>query len=93
MSDIYILYSNINWLIACLIFVSYILIDWLYAKYTLEVVSLRPGQSATIGSFMHFLLAFWVINYNDNWLYLFPLAIGSWIGTYYVIKYEKIKNK
>lgn len=73
--------------------ISYILIDGLYVKYTLEVVSLKPVMSANIGSFMHLLLAFGVINYTQNWLYIFPLVIGSWIGTYFVVKWEKSKKE
>jgi len=72
--------------------VSYIMIDGLYVKYTLEVVSLKPFKSATLGSFMHILLAFGIINYTENWLYIFPLIVGSWIGTYFVVKWEKDKK-
>lgn len=92
MDKIYHLFTNLNWLIAALIFISYILIDGLYAKYTFEVVSLKPFKSATIGSLMHFLLAFGVVNYTQNWLYIIPLAAGSWLGTYYVVKFEKDKK-
>ena len=86
------LYQNLNWLIAILVFASYIIIDGLYAKYTLEVVSLRPMRSASIGAFMHLLLAFGVINYTSNWLYVIPVVIGSWIGTYFVVRREKGKK-
>lgn len=89
MEKINLLYSDLNWLITLLVFVSYVVIDGLYAKYTLEVVSLKPFRSATIGSLMHFLLAFGVINYTENWLYIFPVVIGSWLGTYLVISRER----
>jgi len=92
MEKIQLLYSNFNGWIALGVMISYILIDGLYVKYTLEVVSLKPFKSATIGSFMHVLLAFGVINYTENWLYIFPLILGSWIGTYAVVRWEKTKK-
>ncbi len=86
------LFLSIDWFVVTLVFASYILVDGLYAKYTLEVVSLKPYQSATIGSLMHFLLAFGVINYTENWLYIFPVVAGSWIGTYLMVRFEKSKK-
>lgn len=78
--------KEFSFLIAGLIFVSYILIDGAYAYYTLAVMKRRPVVSATVGSLMHFLIAFGVLNYVQNYLYIFPLALGSWVGTYLVVK-------
>lgn len=85
------LIQSFHWATALGVMVSYILIDGLYAKYTLEVVSLKPYLSATIGAGMHFLLAFGVMSYTENWLYIFALVVGSWIGTYFMVKFEKNK--
>ena len=74
--------------LAAVVFVAYLLIDALYAKYTYSVVEKRPIQAANIGFIMHFLLAFGVINYVENFLYVVPLALGSWVGTYLVVKRE-----
>lgn len=93
MDKIQILYYNFNWLIALWVTLSYIIVDWLYAKYTLEVVGLKPAISATIWASMHFLLAFGVVSYTENRLYIFPLVVWSWIGTYLVVKFEKKKKK
>lgn len=75
--------------IGLLIFVAYCFIDAMYAIYTLAVVKKKPFTSASIGSVMHFLLAFGVINYVQNYLYIIPLAVGSFCGTYAVVFYEK----
>ncbi|MCK4635961.1 MAG: hypothetical protein KAT32_03785 [Candidatus Moranbacteria bacterium] len=80
------LITNIDIKVAFLIFLAYILIDGLYAKYTLYVTEKSEFKAATSGMIIHFLLAFGVINYTQNWLYIFPLALGSWIGTFIVIK-------
>jgi hypothetical protein len=93
MDELPTLLSNFNWLIAFGVLFGYVLVDGLYAKYTLEVVSLQPFKSATIGAGMHLLLAFGILNYTENWLYVFPLVIGSWLGTYFVVSVEKNKKQ
>ncbi|MFC1623304.1 hypothetical protein ACFL16_02785 [Patescibacteria group bacterium] len=79
--------------IAFLVFVAYVVMDGLYAKYTIDVSNYNAVRAANVGTIIHFLLVFGVLNYTQNWLYVFPLAIGSWIGTYYTIKKEKLKRK
>lgn len=78
--------------LAVLIFVAYLVIDALYAQYTYAVVKKNPMQAANIGFLMHFLLAFGVINYVGNFLYVIPLALGSWAGTYLVVRRQKGRN-
>lgn len=80
--------------VAGLIMIAYAIIDGLYAKYTLDVTNYNEYRAATVGASMHFFIAFGVINYTQNWLYVFPLAIGSWIGTYLMVKRERLnRNK
>lgn len=79
-------------IVALLIFIAYIILDALIAKYTIEVASLDEYRAATTGVASHFLLAFGVINYTQNWLYIFPLVAGSWIGTFYYVRRVRIKK-
>ena len=65
---------------------AYVLIDGMYAYYTLAVVDRKPVVSATIGALMHFLIAFWVLSYVQNYFYVIPLALGSWVGTFLIVK-------
>ena len=81
--------QEFNYLLAFGVFLAYVLVDALYAFYTLEVVRRSPVTAATTGAAMHFLLALGVISYIKNYLYIIPLAIGSWLGTYLVVKYYK----
>lgn len=76
------------WL-ALLVFVAYVLIDGMYAYYTIAVTKQRPVASASVGALMHFLIAFGVLNYVQNYLYLIPLALGSWVGTYLIVSLDK----
>ena len=85
-------WKEFNYMIALAIFASYFVIDGLYAYYTFSVVKKKPFSAATTGFVMHFLLAIGVINYVNNFLYIFPLALGSWFGTYFVVAREKSRN-
>jgi len=82
--------ATFNFGTAILIFVAYTLVDALYAYYTLQVTKRNPYAAATSGAFMYFLLAIGVLNYVQNYLYLIPLALGSWIGTFIIIKREQL---
>lgn len=85
--------NNFDPTTALLIFLAYIIIDGLFAYYTQMVISKKPLLSATSGALIHFLLAFGVINYVQNYLYIIPLALGSWVGTYLVVKRISPKQK
>ena len=74
--------------LAIVILLAYILIDGMYAFYTQSVVRGKAFISATTSAVMHFLIAFGVLNYVQNFWYIIPLAIGSWIGTYIVVKMD-----
>jgi hypothetical protein len=85
------LYNDFNWWLALAIVINYIIIDGLYAQYTLDVISLKPIKSASIGSLMYILSAFGIINFINNVLYVIPMLIGSWLGTFLIVMYEKNK--
>ncbi len=87
--NIYQLWSTFSPLTACIVFISYTLVDGMYAYYTLVVTEKRPVKAATVGALMHFLIAFGVLSYVQNYLYIIPLALGSWIGTYVVVRFYK----
>lgn len=74
--------------IAVTVFAAYLLIDAMYAYYTLSVTEKKPVIAASVGSIMHFLIAFGVLNYIQNYLYVIPLALGSWVGTYLVVRHS-----
>lgn len=79
--------EDFNIWIAVGVFVAYLAVDALYAMYTITVVERRAIASANISFVMHFLLAVGVLSYTDNFIYIIPLAIGSWVGTFFATKY------
>ena len=88
MERIFALSQGFDFTLAAIIFIAYIVIDALYAYYTLAITKRHAFSSATSSFAMHFVLAFGVVNYVENYLYIIPLALGSWVGTYAMVKYE-----
>jgi protein-S-isoprenylcysteine O-methyltransferase Ste14 len=85
--DVLELWEEFSMVTALIIFTVYIVLDGLYAYYTIAVTNKDSFKAATTGSVMHVLLAVGVLSYVQNFLYIIPLAVGSWIGTYFVVKY------
>lgn len=83
------LWHSFNPLTALIVFVAYVVVDGMYAYYTLAVTDKQPLRAATVGAMMHFLIAVGVLSYVQNYLYIIPLALGSWIGTYAVVRRSK----
>ena len=81
--------QELSLLTALIVFVAYIAVDGMYAYYTLAVAEKRPLRAATTGALMHFLIAVGVLSYVQNYFYIIPLALGSWIGTFLVVRHFK----
>lgn len=71
------------------VLIATVVTDALWALYMLNVAKKSPALAATYGSLIHILTAFTVISYTENYLYLIPLVIGSFVGTYLTVKYTK----
>lgn len=82
-------WADFNFGLALIILLAYVIIDGLNAHYTYRVTKRKPFAAATTGSIMYFIIAFGVLNYVGNFLYIIPLAMGSWIGTYLVVDRER----
>jgi hypothetical protein len=85
-------WNAVNIPLAAVIFFAYIFVDGLYAYYTIKVVELNEYHSATSGAVIHLVLAFGVLNYVNNFLYVIPLALGSWVGTFFMIRSQRKKS-
>ena len=80
-----------SWLTAFFIFLAYFVLDTMYVKYTLAVVAKKPVAASNFGSLMYVLMAFGIFNYTHNFLYVIPVGLGSWLGTYVIVLHEKNK--
>lgn len=85
-------WSHFNPLIAMGIFVAYVVIDILYVYYTLYVTRLRAVAAANTSLLIYLIAAIGVINYVGNYLYIIPIVIGAWVGTYATVYWEKKKD-
>lgn len=86
------LWGEFNPIIGLAIFFMYLLIDTLYAWYTLAVTRLEPKRAAFTAASIYFLLAVGVLNYTQNPLYVLPIVLGSWCGTYFSVRSELRKK-
>jgi hypothetical protein len=85
--------TTFSWTTALLVFVMFVVMDILYAYYTISVTKVRPLRASTAAAVMYFVNALGVLNYINNPLYLIPIALGSFIGTYAMVKREEQKEK
>jgi len=78
-----------SWIVSGGVFLAYFIIDFLFGYYTLCVTRGKAWQAACCCTVIYVLAAVGITSCVGNWLYVFPLAAGSWIGTYLVVKYNK----
>lgn len=85
-------WANFSGYVALGIFFAYVAIDILYVYYTLYVTRLRAVAAANTSLLIYLIAAVGVINYVGNYLYIIPIALGSWVGTYITVYWEKKKD-
>lgn len=83
------MWQDFHWPTAGVIFVTYVVIDILYAMYVICVSKRQPVNAAIVSAFLYSLGAYGVISYSKNPLYVVPLALGAFLGTYLVVKYNE----
>lgn len=81
--------GDFSYVTAALIFIVYVIIDCLYALYIMSVEKRSAFQAAAISAVLYSLIAFGVVSYSRNILYLFPLATGAFVGTYITVLWKK----
>lgn len=81
--------NDFSWTTAALILLVYIVVDMLYAYYIILVEKREPVRAACVSAVLYSLLAFGVVSYSKNILYLFPLATGAWIGTFLTVAWKR----
>lgn len=77
--------------VAVLLFLAYIAVDAIYAYYTLAITRQQALRAANISFIYYFVVALGVLSYVHNYLYVIPVAAGSWLGTYLVVKRSDFK--
>lgn len=70
------------------VFLATMCIDALYALYTIRLTERKALQAAFFGTTIHLLTVFTVISYTKNYIYIVPLLLGSFAGTYCMVKFQ-----
>jgi hypothetical protein len=81
--------NEFSWHTAAIVFFTYIFMDILYAMFVIYVGKMQSFASALVSACIYSLGAYGVVTFSKNLLYLFPLATGSFIGTYLIVKFKK----
>ena len=76
-------------LTAVLVFATYVAVDVLYAAYILAVGERRSVLAAALSAVIYGLLAYGIVTYSTNILYLVPLAAGAFTGTYVTVRWQR----
>lgn len=79
--------------IALVLVLLYTVLDALYVVYTLEMTRLRPFRAALAAVAIYVLGALGVVSYTANHWYILSVALGSFIGTFLVVFWEKRKTE
>jgi hypothetical protein len=63
--------------------------DAIYVRFTSSVVARRRFAAANWSSLWYLLSSYAVISYTDNWCYVVFAAIGSWIGAFLSLSFQR----
>ena len=76
---------NISPTIALAVFVSAFALDFLYARYTYYIISMKAEMAATISFVWHMLSATVIVQYAENSAYILFMCLGGTLGTYLTV--------
>lgn len=76
--------------IALVIFTTYFILDMFYAYYILCIESRQNLMSSFMAGMITSLSAFGVVSFSQNMLYVVPLFLGAFSGTYCTMKLKQV---
>jgi uncharacterized membrane protein YfcA len=82
-----------SWLLAAAIFLSYVALDAAYVIYTSAVASHRAFVASFSATAIYALSAFGAMTWFQQPLYIVPMLLGAWIGTYTTVKFTARKRR
>jgi hypothetical protein len=81
-----------NWLQAIGLFFAALVLDAIFALYTIAVIKSKALLAANMSLLTYVLGAVGVVSFVHNKWYIIPLSLGAFVGSYAVVKYEAIKK-
>lgn len=93
MDEILALYNHesFTWTMFWVIFVMYGIVDGLYTRWMYLVTEKNALAASTAGAFLALFICIGVKSYTVNALYIVPVVVGSFFGTYIEVTREKRK--
>jgi len=82
--------NQFDYSVAFLIFTTYFILDMFYAYYILCIESRQNLMSSFMAGMITSLSAFGVVSFSKNMLYVIPLFLGAFIGTYFTMKLKEV---
>jgi hypothetical protein len=76
--------------IALFIFITYFILDMFYAYYILCIESRQNLMSSFMAGMITSLSAFGVVSFSKNMIYVIPLFLGAFAGTFVTMKIKEI---
>lgn len=72
-----------------LVFVAYFVLDAAYAAYTIALTKHQPHRAALLAILIYACTAYGVRNYVNDAIYLIPLVLGAWSGTFVTVSWMR----
>lgn len=73
------------------VFFAYIILDFVWAKYTVALAKEQALASANWSMLIAVVAGIAIVTYVHNPWLLIPAALGGWVGTYFGIKWKITK--
>jgi hypothetical protein len=84
---------DFNWLLALGLFIASSLLDAVFAIYIFAINKKQAHLAGVMSFLTYMLMAVGIVNYVNNKWYILPTALGAYLGTYLIVKYEERKSK
>ena len=81
------------WLTFILVFLAYVMVDALCVVYIKQVEKNRPLGAGAAAAMMYVFLAYGVVSYTENSIFILAIAAGSFAGTALAVWWQNRKEK
>ena len=84
--------ENFNIFYALGFFLLYCFVEVLDSSLTLSITKHQSLKSANTTFILYIIWGIEIWAFVVNYLYIIPIALGAWLGTYLLLEYEKKKR-
>jgi hypothetical protein len=81
--------GNANIWTCLLLFIVYFIFDILSTLYLKAVSELKAAKASNLSTILYLMSVYGTIEYINNFVYIIPIAVGGYLGSYITIKWIK----